>query len=156
MKSRINSPVELQRSEDGSDIAHGVSWPVPTPLPPIPFYTFPNATSTAEESWATLQRTRRNNVPLETHRALPTFSPSFVEEVEATLVDDNSVGIPANKMADCFEAFAAILESTEADNGLRGPIALRFVGKEDALLSSSYAGPIMRMDLADLFYYHSP
>ena len=152
VKSRINSPVDLQRSEDGFDIADGVSWTVPTPLARIPFYAFPNATSATEESWATNERSRRKNATVETHYALATAGASVIELIQTILGDDISVGIPANKMADCFEGILALLD--RVIDGFSVPSSLRFVGKEDALLSGSYHVPIMRMDLSDLLYYH--
>ena len=154
LKTRINSPVDLKRSEDGSDVADGVNWTVPTPLPRIPFWSFPNATSATDASWAERLRTLNNNATVETHEAIPVFASSFAEAVHTTLLDDYPPGIPANKMGDCLEGIAAVLDSTEAAAGLRSPVVVRFVGKEDALLSASRQGPIMRMDFNDLLYYN--
>ena len=154
MKSRINSPVGLPRSEAGGDVADGVSWTVPSPVPPTPALSFPNATAAGDATWAAAQRADSYNATLETHDAMPLVSNSFGAILTTIPLNDNSVGIPANKMADCLLGVASMLDSTEGDNGLRTPIVLRFVGTEDALLSPSYHRPIMRMDLNDALLYH--
>ena len=96
----------------------------------------------------------QNNSFVETHYAIPTASPSFLEIVQTTLVDDYSVGIQASKMADCFEGILALADSADVISGLRLPVFVRFVGKEDALLSASHRETIMRLDFNDLLYYH--
>ena len=148
--------MNLRRSEDGSDVAGGVSWTVAAPFPPIVSLTFPNATALADATRAMSERRFGGNATLETHKAIPTVPPSSFNLIKTIPGDDHSLGISANKMADCTEGVAAMLDSLEGSTGLGAPIGLRFVGQEDALLSSSYSSPVMRMDLGDFVYYHSP
>ena len=89
----------------------------------------------------------------ETQEATFTYWPEFADNLAKTLADDHSIGVPADKMADCLEGAMSILDNQLPDHGLRGPEFMRFVGKDDALLAPTSSKPYMRLEIVDSVYY---
>ena len=153
-QTRINSPVNLSRAEAHLDIADGVRWEHPNRFPIDPILLDPRVAVASEASFASDTETLWNNATVETQEATFTVWPEYEDNLVSTLGDLYSIAVPADKMADCIEGAMSILDNQLPDHGLRGPTLLRFVGKDDALLSSTHSKPNMRLDIFDFPYYH--
>lgn len=154
LMDRINAPFNRTRAENGQDIADGVSWEVPTPLPANPIFLDPN--NTASFIAANIESFSRflGNATAETHRASVSWPIPDVMNIAVTLADDYEVSMPVDKMADCLEGAIAVIESQTPDNGLRGWLPIRLVGKETGLLSVSHDKPRLWVDMGDFLYYN--
>ena len=147
--------MNLSRSEKYHDISCGVTWEPPSPLPPVLPFSNPNITAEFEAQVAQIMRVYNNNATAETHEARALRITSVLEDAFATPFDEYSFGVPANKMADCLEEFMVRAKRTAPDNGLHGAaVWIRFVGKDDALLSASHSQPHLVIGIDDMVYYN--
>ena len=99
-------------------------------------------------------RTNWNNATVEEHEAPYVILQSQLEDLTTTLFDDYSIAVPVDKMVGCFEGIRSVLKNTKPDNGIRQVALIRFVGREDALLSASYSEPQLRIEISDYVYYN--
>lgn len=151
---RVNDPFNLSRNEEGRDIADGVSWEDPTPLPPNLAIAAANSTPLFVGSSINSFATRVGNDTLETHRAAINFPIEDAEVFRVILHDDYGVAIPVDKMADCLEGAISLLKSQAPDTGLRTWLNIRFVGQETGLLSAASDEPRLWVSGPDYVYYN--
>lgn len=149
----INAPVNISRTENGGDIADGVTWEVPVPYPPNPLAVDVNSTAifvgVMDESFS-----NPTNTTLETHLASYSAPNPDVDADRMLLRDGYEVSFPVENMADCFEGAIQFMESQLPDTGLRIPAFFRLVGRESGLLSVSNDQPQMWFALDDFVYFN--
>jgi len=153
LSDRINAPLNVSRTEGGLDIADGVSWEVPEPFPPNPFFADVNNMPAFVAQIETIFSSP-TNISLETHLAsLSNFMPD-VEADRFMLRDGYEVSFPVENMAECIEGAIEVMESQLPDPGIRVHAFFRLVGQESGLLSVSNDQPRVWMSLDDFVYYN--
>ena len=115
----IDTPLEIKRSSGSSDIADGVMWEVPTPLPPNVAIGDPSFIPAGEAMLVELARTNWNNLTADTSEAFPVTG-EVLRDINRILMDAYQVSVPASKMADCLEEIKTTMNGLKPDNGVRG------------------------------------
>lgn len=151
---KMNAMLDARMIEDGEDVADGVTWEEPAPLPVNLLFRDSESTDMLVDAAMEKLLNYFGNDTLDAHQAainLPLFEDP---DVRADTYDDYEVSVPIDKMADCIEGVIALLKSQAPNTGLRDIVGFRVVGKETGLLSASNDKPRLWIEFQDYVYYN--
>ena len=148
----VSNSTDLHFSYFASDVADGVEWTVPDPLPPNRNLSDPDVIASVVEATPILLPTFLGNVTGDTHEVelvRPVEPPA-----EPGALDQYEVAVPLDKAEECLDSFIDLATNLSAGRYLRVPVVLRFSLKGSGLLSASNDGAILWFNLNDHVYYN--
>ena len=137
----------------GSDVAAGVEWTVPDPLPPNRNLSDPDVTASYVVSYST--------AAISFYFGSITGDAHDVElmniedaRTEPGTNDDYEVAVSLDKAVGCLDSLLDLAADLSAERFLRNPIVVRFGPNESGLLSGSDDKGVIWFQFADYVYYN--
>ena len=134
------------------EVADGVEWTVPDPLPPNSNLSDPDVVAQFVEAFPTTTSFFLGDATGDTHEV------ELVNPIEAPAdpgaLDLYEVAVPLDKAEECLDSFIDLAIDLSAGTFLRDSLFLRFSQKGDGLLSASHDGASAWFALSDYVYYN--
>ena len=134
------------------EVADGVEWTVPDPLPPNSNLSDPDVIASYTEAFPAIVSVFFGDTTGDTHEV------ELVNPIEAPTepgaVDLYEVVVPLDKAEECLDSFIDLAIDLSAGTFLRDSLALRFSQRGDGLLSASIDGASVWFNLNDYGYYN--
>eukprot|EP00879_Flechtneria_rotunda_P014556 GHRR01015211.1.p1 GENE.GHRR01015211.1~~GHRR01015211.1.p1 ORF type:complete len:664 (+),score=177.73 GHRR01015211.1:545-2536(+) len=164
LASEINAAVPAAANDTAAARTIGVRWTLPRPKSPSAWYGAENmAEGLMEISRFGIQQIA-SNLTAEATDIYIKQPQSTLSQLQAVLYDQYEVSVPLAAAGTCWAKLLQVVYQGDLlgtnpairalDKGLRTAPLIRFLGAEDGLLSHTYDGPRMYLNIEDYLYYN--